>query len=105
VIERRLYTEAELNGQSILLRNVYTFNPQMNKSRKYNPRSEFLISKAEVPRLLVEINSTSTERWPPDLIQMLLTGAAVVRFANKFLNAFRNEKNFVLCALFIRGHG
>ena len=32
-------------------------------------------------------------------------GAAVVRFANKFLDAFRKEKNFVLCALSIYDDG
>jgi hypothetical protein len=36
---------------------------------------------------------------------MLLMGAAVVRFANKFLDAFEKEKNFVLCALFIFDNG
>jgi hypothetical protein len=40
-----------------------------------------------------------------DLIQMLLTGASIVRFANKFLNAFCREKNFVLCAIFIKDDG
>jgi hypothetical protein len=38
-------------------------------------------------------------------MRMLLMGAAVVRFANKFLNAFQNEQNFVLCALFIHEDG
>ena len=32
-------------------------------------------------------------------------GAAVVRFANNFLKAFKKEKNFVLCALFIYDEG
>ena len=36
---------------------------------------------------------------------MLLMGAAVVRFANKFLAAFRDKQNFVLCALFIYDDG
>jgi len=36
---------------------------------------------------------------------MILTGAAVVRFANNFLKAFEKKKNFVLCALFIYDEG
>ena len=40
-----------------------------------------------------------------DLIRMLLEGAAIVRFANTFLNAFRQAKNFVLCAIFIWNNG
>jgi len=36
---------------------------------------------------------------------MLLMGAAVVRFANNFSDAFQEEKNFVLCALFIYDDG
>ena len=32
-------------------------------------------------------------------------GAAVVRFANKFLDAFLKEKNFVLFAFFIHDNG
>jgi hypothetical protein len=36
---------------------------------------------------------------------MLLQGAAIVRFANTFLNAFCQEMNFVLCAFFIWDNG
>ena len=36
---------------------------------------------------------------------MLLEGAAVVRFANTFLNAFCQAKNVVLCAIFIWDNG
>jgi hypothetical protein len=36
---------------------------------------------------------------------MLLTGAFIVRFANNFVNAFCQEKNFVLCAIFIWDDG
>jgi hypothetical protein len=69
--------------------------------RKYHPRSDFLISNSALPRLLVEVNSTSTNSWPMGLIRMLTTGAFLVRFANNFVNAFCEEKNFVLCAIFI----
>jgi hypothetical protein len=40
-----------------------------------------------------------------DLVRMLLTGASVVRFANKFVSAFRKEMNYVLCAIFIWDDG
>jgi hypothetical protein len=73
--------------------------------RKYKPHSDFLISKSNLPRLLVEVNSTPTKEWPPDLIRMLLMGAAVVRFANKFLDAYKNMQNFALCAMFIHDDG
>jgi len=72
--------------------------------RKYNPRSDFLISHSSLPRLLVEVNSTSENTWPTDLIRMLTMGAFIVRFANRFLKAFQ-EQNFVLCAIFIWDSG
>jgi len=75
------------------------------KPRKYHPRNDFLISNSSLPRLLVEINSTSASVWPKDLIRMLTTGAFIVRFANKFVSAFSQEKNFVLCAIFITDTG
>jgi hypothetical protein len=36
---------------------------------------------------------------------MLLMGAAVVRLANKFLDRFRESKNFVLFAIYVWGNG
>ena len=73
--------------------------------RKYNPRSNFLIAHSSLPRLLVEVNPTSDNFWPMDLIRMLTTGAFIVRFANRFLSAFCEAKNFVLCAIFIWDSG
>jgi hypothetical protein len=73
--------------------------------RQYQPRSDFLLSISALPRLLVEVNSTSTREWPKDLVRMLTTGAFIVRFANQFLNAFKAERNFVLCAFFIWDDG
>ncbi|KAF8441765.1 kinase-like domain-containing protein [Boletus edulis BED1] len=75
-----------------------------NDLRQYCPRSDFLISNSTFPRLLVEVNSTSQDSWPKDLIRMLTTGDFVVRFANKFVSTFR-QKNFVLCAVFIWDNG
>ena len=73
--------------------------------RKYNPRSDFLISHSSLPRLLVEVNSTLGNPWPVELIRMLTTGAFIVRFANRFLTAFHKKMNFVLCAIFIWDSG
>ncbi|KAF8429384.1 hypothetical protein L210DRAFT_3086351 [Boletus edulis BED1] len=73
--------------------------------RKYCPRSDFSISIFTLPRLLVEVNSTSQDSWPMDLIRMLTTGAFIVRFANKFVSRFKEKKNFVLCAVFIYDDG
>ena len=40
-----------------------------------------------------------------DLVRMLTIGAFIVRFANQFLNAFKPQSNFVLCAFFIWDNG
>jgi hypothetical protein len=73
--------------------------------RKFQPRSDFLISKSNLPRLLVEVNSKPKSDRPEDLIRMLVTGAAIVRFANGFLDRFMEAKNFVLCAMYIWDNG
>ncbi|KAH9968969.1 hypothetical protein BC827DRAFT_300286 [Russula dissimulans] len=73
--------------------------------RKYEPRSDLLILKSSLPRLLIEINSKPRRAWPEDLIRMFLTGAAVVPFANTFLDAFKKEKNFVLFAMYVWDNG
>ncbi len=69
--------------------------------RKYLPCSDFLVSKSMLPRLLVEVNSEPKKNYPSDLVWMLLSGASVVRFANKFLDGFKAAKNFVLFAIYI----
>src|SRR5580658_9265374 len=65
----------------------------------------FLFSSSRREFFLVEINSTVTNVWPPDLILMLLSGASVVRFANEYLERFRTKKQFVLVAMFIQQNG
>ena len=73
--------------------------------RKYCPRSDFLIANSNLPRLFVEVNSTSVNAWPSMYpIRMLVTGASIIRFANKSVSAFR-EKNFAICAFFIWHYG
>ena len=73
--------------------------------RKYQPRSDLLVSKSSLPRLLVEVNSKYRKEMPEDLIRMLLTGAAVVRFANGYLDTFMKNKDFVLFAMYIWSSG
>ena len=71
---------------------------------KFQPRSDLLVLKSGLPRLLVQVSSKSSKDWnttPEDHTRMLLMGAAVVRFANKFSPRFMETKNFVLCATYI----
>jgi hypothetical protein len=82
-----------------------TIENESEQLRKYQPRSDFFISKLNLPRLLVEVNSKPKKEWPEDLVRMLLTGAAIVRFANGFLDAFMVAKNFVLFAIYIWDNG
>ena len=67
---------------------------------KYTPCSHLLVTKSTLPRLLVHVNSTEGgDPWfRPELTEMLLAGAAVVRFANGFLESFQ-AKDFVLVAI------
>ncbi|KIY53172.1 hypothetical protein FISHEDRAFT_69034 [Fistulina hepatica ATCC 64428] len=79
--------------------------PSYNQLRRHKPRSDFLVLKSTLPRLLVEVNSAASTQWPQDLIRMLLEGSAIVRFANGFVDAFKLKKNFILVAFYIRGQG
>ena len=81
-------------------------NVPNDELRVYKPRSHFLVVKSTLPRLLVEVNSNfTTTDWPEDRIWMLLSGASIVRFTNKFLKPFQEDKKFVLVAIFIRQNG
>jgi hypothetical protein len=73
--------------------------------RRLKPHADFEVSKSRFPRLLVELNSTTGKNWSPELIRMLLQGAALVRFANSFLDEFKAKKDFVIIAIFIRDFG
>ncbi|SRR6266403_2602210 len=69
--------------------------------REFRPRSDFFVSKSRLPRLIVVVNSKPKKDWPEDLVRMLLSGATIIRFANKFLDRFKAAKNFVLFAIYI----
>ena len=62
---------------SVFMRNN---NRDEGALRQYQPRSDLMVLKSDLPRLLVQVNSKPKKEWPEDLIRMLLTGAAVVRF-------------------------
>ncbi len=79
--------------------------PEGEQLRKLLPRSDLLVSKSTLPRLLVEVNSKPKDERPGDLIRMLLCGAAVVRMANKFSDKFMVAKDFVLFAIYIWDDG
>jgi len=68
---------------------------------KYTPCSHLLVTKSTLPRLLVHVSPTGRgDFWPVELIEMLLAGAAVVRFVNGFLESFQ-AKDFVLVAIMV----
>ena len=99
-IYRRLYRRYESWPFDLITKceTIRTVNEQL---RKFQPSSDLLILKSNLPRLLVEINSKPR---PEDLIRMLLTGAAIIRLANKFLDTF-TAKNFVLFAIYMGDNG
>ncbi len=51
------------------------------------------------------VKSKPKEELPDDLIRMLLEGAAIVRFANRFLNTFIANGDFVLFAIYVWDNG
>jgi len=53
----------------------------------------------------VEVDSKPRQKWPEDLVRMLLTGGAVVRVANRFMGRFKAFKCFVLCAMYVWDNG
>ena len=71
----------------------------------YTPQSDFFVTKDLLPRLLIEVNSTSPDEPPEDLHRMLVQGASVVRFANHFIDAYSADKKFTLVTVFIRADG
>lgn len=99
-IYRGLYSCNQLWPFSLITERKY-IQPVHEQLRQYLPRSDLLVLKSKLPRLLVEVNSEPMKDWPEDLIRMLLMGGTVVRFANSYLDRFREEENFVLFAMYI----
>jgi hypothetical protein len=75
--------------------------PSHREIRQYKPRSDLIILQSNLPRLLVEVNSHPKKLWPENLIRLLVQGASVVRFANKFVEKFKRKKDFVLFAMYV----
>jgi hypothetical protein len=103
MIYRRLYRGNRLWPFDLIVK-CETIRDENEQLRRFQPRSDLLVSKSTLPRLLVEVDSGKTNR-SEDLVRMLLTGAAIVRFANRFLDAFMVDKNFVLFAIYIWNSG
>jgi hypothetical protein len=69
----------------------------------YDSKWDFLISSYDLPRLVVEFQSMSSDEraWARDNTRLLIQGASVVRFANSFLRAHKKEKDFIFVAISI----
>jgi len=103
-IYRRLYRSNQSWPFNLIMK-CEAIRKENEQLRKFQPRNDLLVSKLTLPRLLVEVNSKPKKEWPEDLVRMLLTGAAVVRFANRDLDRFMVDKNFVLFAIYIWDNG
>ena len=71
----------------------------------YRPRSDFLVLKHGLPRMAVEVNSHPPGSEPLDYYRLMLQGASIVRFANKFLDPHKEKKNFFFVTIFVSGSG
>jgi hypothetical protein len=70
-IYRRLYRSDQSWPFDLIMKreSIRTVNEQL---RKFRPRSDLLVSKSTLPRLLVEVNSKPKKERPEDLVRMLL---------------------------------
>ncbi|KAH9980691.1 hypothetical protein BJV74DRAFT_797980 [Russula compacta] len=57
------------------------------------------------PYFIIHAGEVITAETPEDFVRMLLMGAAIVRFANTFLDAFKVAKDFVFFAIYVRDDG
>ena len=99
LIYRRFYRSTQSLPFQVITECVNEPNPK--RLRRFQPRSDLMVLRSNLPRLLVEVNSAPRKEFPEDLTQMLLVGAAIVRFANKFLDGFKKKKDFVLFAMYV----
>ena len=53
----------------------------------------------------MEVNSYAPGRPAADYHRLMLQGASIVRFANTFLDAYKEKNNFVFVAIFISAGG
>jgi hypothetical protein len=67
-----------------------------------NFQSDFLVLKDGLPRLAVVVEPPPPEGEPAEgYCRLRLQGASVVRFANTYLDAYKDERNFVFTAIHI----
>jgi hypothetical protein len=67
-----------------------------------NFRSDFLVLKFGLPRLAVVAELPPPEGESADgYCRLMLQGACIVRFANTYLEAYKDERNFVFTAIYI----
>lgn len=71
----------------------------------YRPRSDFLILKSDLPRVAVKTGSNSPGRAAMDHQCLMLQGASIIRFANTYLEAYKEKRDFVFVAIFISDVG
>ncbi|TCD66544.1 hypothetical protein EIP91_001265 [Steccherinum ochraceum] len=76
----------------------------------HKQKNDFALTGQSLPRLLAEVDSNAVERSnskgvPADYVKLLLTGAAVVRFANQHLSHRFSQHSFILMAIYIRKDG
>ncbi|KAH8980627.1 hypothetical protein EDB86DRAFT_3087731 [Lactarius hatsudake] len=69
----------------------------------YSPKNDFLVLKFGLPRVTVEVNSNPPYGPPVGLYRLMLQAASVVRFANTFIDVYKEKKTFLLVAIFV-GH-
>ena len=113
------YALARLPPMVMIYRRFYSFDQPLpfnlitkcetirsvnEQIRKFQPFNDLVFLKSSFPRLLLKLDLIREREWPEGLIRMLLTGAAIVRFANRFLDTFI-AKDFVLFAIYIRFSG
>ncbi|KAH9057593.1 hypothetical protein EDB87DRAFT_1015282 [Lactarius vividus] len=73
--------------------------------RTYKPKNSFLVLKSGLPRVAVEVNSRPLDQPAADHHRLVLHGASIVRFANAFLDAYQEQRDFVFVAIFIGDTG
>jgi hypothetical protein len=89
---------------------IRCLHPQAEEAeyKKFWRNGLFSMAKHGLPRVLMDCATSTSSRpynSPARLKQMLLHGASIVRFANTRLDEFREKKDFVLVAYFIRYGG
>jgi hypothetical protein len=67
-----------------------------------NFESDFFVLKNGLPRVAVVVEFPPPEgELAEGLCRLKLQGASVVRFANTYLDAYKDERNFVFTAIYI----